>query len=76
MAAAYNMAGHYLLRIVIESRSRAEFPYNWPEAETNVLVTLHKDDALFNQLSRNKKVVHLTQLNLATGEILLYSSTQ
>lgn len=71
-----NMAGHYLIRVEIASKSRAEFPRTWAEAAPNVLVHLTKEAFQFEQLSRNTNVLHLTQINLATGEISLYSSTQ
>lgn len=65
----------YVLRIKVQDKCLPDFPNNWTRVTSTVLAVMTPDAFLFDQLRRNKKVVHLTQLNLATGEILQYSST-
>lgn len=66
----------YVIRIQAKPKSLSYFPANWPRITDNVIMLATKDSFQFDQLKRHNKVVHLTQLDLVSGEISVYSSQQ
>lgn len=66
----------YVIRIQVKPKTLSSFPQNWARVSSDVLSLMTKDSFQFNQLQRHKNVLHLTQLNLVTGEISCYSSFQ
>lgn len=66
----------YVLHLVLHPGAHYEIPDNWTRVADDLIIARTYDGAWYNRLKMHPKIfAHITQINLATGEISVYSSS-